>query len=532
MQTKVSVAPQGDMIIGGEVVKGAGGTLHAIAAATGEVIEPAFGCATPALVERACTLAAAAFDNYRQLPDTRRAAFLEAIAQAILDLGPVLIERAHLETALPVARLEGERMRTVNQLKLFASVVRDGRWHGAIVDTAQPQRAPLPRPDLRMRRVGLGPVAVFGASNFPLAFSVAGGDTASALAAGCPVVVKAHPAHLGTSELVARAIARAAHETQMPAGVFSLVIGDGTWIGETLVAHPEIQAVGFTGSRQGGLALQRIAQARAEPVPVYAEMSSINPVVLLPHALATRGEQIARDYADSVVMGVGQFCTNPGIVLALAGEALDAFCATAAQALATKPAATMLTPNIHAAYCRGIAHLAGLNGVATLARGTDAKGAHDAVPVLLRTDASAFLADANLHEEVFGPCSLIVACRDIDELQAVLRRMSGQLTATVQLDEADYAQAATLMPILERKAGRVLFNGFPTGVEVSHAMVHGGPFPATSDTRTTSVGTAAIDRFLRPVCYQAVPDALLPDPLKHDNPMAIWRLNDGELSRN
>ncbi|WP_322045592.1 aldehyde dehydrogenase (NADP(+)) [Paraburkholderia sp. J67] len=531
MQSQVSFDLQGEMIIGGEAVKGTGGALRALAAATGETLEPAFGAATSADVERACTLAGAAFDTYRQLPDERRAAFLEAIAQAILDIGPALIERAHLETALPIARLEGERMRTVNQLRLFAGVVRAGRWHGAVVDTAQPQRAPLPRPDLRLRRIGLGPVAVFGASNFPLAFSVAGGDTASALAAGCPVVVKAHPAHLGTSELVARAIARAAQETGMPAGVFSLVAGEGTWIGEALVAHPEIQAVGFTGSRQGGLALQRIAQARTEPIPVYAEMSSINPVVLLPHALASRGEQIARDYADSVVMGVGQFCTNPGIVLALAGEALDAFCATAAQALEKKAAATMLTPNIHAAYCRGIAHLAGRDGVTTLARGADASAPHDAVPVLLRTDASAFLADEALHEEVFGPSSLIVACRDIDELQTVLRRMSGQLTATVQLDEADYGYAQQLLPTLERKAGRVLFNGFPTGVEVSHAMVHGGPFPATSDTRTTSVGSAAIDRFLRPVCYQAVPDALLPDALKHGNPLAIWRLNDGELSR-
>ncbi|WP_241023685.1 aldehyde dehydrogenase (NADP(+)) [Paraburkholderia sp. Ac-20340] len=532
MQTHVSIEPQGEMIIGGESVKGTGGTLRAIAAATGEALEPAFGCATPAQVERACTLAGEAFDTFRQLSDARRAAFLDAIAQALLDLGPVLIERAHLESALPVARLEGERMRTVNQLKLFANVVRDGRWHGAVVDSAQPQRAPLPRPDLRMRRIAVGPVAVFGASNFPLAFSVAGGDTAAALAAGCPVVAKAHPAHLGTSELVARAITKAARETGMPEGVFSLVIGDGNGIGETLVAHPEIQAVGFTGSKQGGLALLRIAQARAEPIPVYAEMSSINPVVLLPNALAARGEQIAREYADSIVLGVGQFCTNPGIVLALAGEALDAFCSTAAQAITTKAAATMLTPNIHAAYCRGVAHLAERDGVGTLARGGDARGPNDAVPMLLCTQASAFLADPALHEEVFGPCSLIVACRDIDELHAVLRRMSGQLTTTVQLDEADYAQAQVLMPILERKAGRVLFNAFPTGVEVCHAMVHGGPFPATSDTRTTSVGTAAIDRFLRPVCYQAVPDALLPDPLKHDNPMAIWRLNDGELSRN
>jgi NADP-dependent aldehyde dehydrogenase len=519
------------MIIGGEAVKGEGGVVRAQAAATGEALEPAFGCATREDVERACSLAAQAFDTYRQVPDERRAAFLEAIAQEIVDLGAALTERAHTETALPLARLEGERMRTVSQLRLFASVVRDGRWHGAIVDTAQPQRTPLARPDLRLRRIGLGPVAVFGASNFPLAFSVAGGDTASAFAAGCPVVVKAHPAHLGTSELVARAIAKAARDTGMPAGVFSLLIGEGTWIGEALVGHAEIQAVGFTGSRQGGLALQRVAQARPEPIPVYAEMSSVNPVVLLPAALAARGEQIARDYADSIVLGAGQFCTNPGIVLALEGTALDVFCAAAAQALSVKPATTMLTPGIHSAYCRGIRHLSAQSGVTQLARGKEADGPHDAVPQLLRTDARAFLADAALEDEVFGPSSLIVACRDADELHAVLRRMAGQLVATVHLDEDDHALARSLMPTLERKAGRVLFNGFPTGVEVCHAMVHGGPFPATSDSRSTSVGATAIDRFLRPVSYQAIPDALLPEALQERNPLGIWRLRDGELTR-
>ncbi|MDE1143686.1 aldehyde dehydrogenase (NADP(+)) [Paraburkholderia tropica] len=522
---------QGMMTIGGTPVKGADGVTYAHAALTGEALAPAFGCASADDVERACTLAADAFDAYRALSDERRAAFLEAIAQALIDLGPALTERAHLETALPMARLEGERMRTVNQLKLFAAVVRDGRWHGAIIDPALPQRAPLPRPDLRLRRIGLGPVAVFGASNFPLAFSVAGGDTASALAAGCPVIVKAHPAHLGTSELVGHAIARAARETGMPDGVFSLLIGEGTAVGEALVRHPEIQAVGFTGSRQGGLALQRIAQARPEPIPVYAEMSSINPVVLLPAALETRGEQIASEYADSIVLGTGQFCTNPGIVLALEGAALDAFCAKASQAISAKAATTMLTPNIHAAYCRGVDRLSALADVTTLANGREAAGAFDAVPALLRTDARAFLAEAEMQEEIFGPSSLIVACRDLDELRTVLRRMSGQLTATVHLDEADHEHARALLPTLERKAGRVLFNAFPTGVEVSHAMVHGGPFPATSDTRTTSVGATAIDRFLRPVCYQSVPDTLLPDALKQANPLDIWRLYDGDLKR-
>ncbi|AXF05396.1 aldehyde dehydrogenase (NADP(+)) [Paraburkholderia hospita] len=522
---------RGELIIGQHEVKARGGDVYAIAAASGERIQPAFGAATSDDVERACTLAEEAFDAYRQLPDEQRAQFLDAIAQAIVDLGAVLTERAHLETGLPLPRLEGERMRTVGQLKLFASLVRDGRWHGAVIDAAQPQRTPQPRPDLRLRRIGLGPVAVFGASNFPLAFSVAGGDTASALAAGCPVVVKAHPSHLGTSELVARAIAKAALDTGMPEGVFSMVLGDGIAIGEALVRHPAIQAVGFTGSRQGGLALQRIAQSRREPIPVYAEMSSINPVVLLPAALGARGAAIARDFVDSLTLGAGQFCTNPGLVVAIEGPAFDAFCAAAVEALIAKPATTMLSPGIHGAYCRGVERLATRSGVAKLAAGKPASGAYEAVAALLRTDAESFLADESLEDEVFGPSSLVIACRDFDELHRVLRRLSGQLTATVQLDDDDHALARKLLPTLERKAGRVLFNGFPTGVEVSYAMVHGGPFPSTSDSRTTSVGASAIDRFLRPVCYQAVPDTLLPEALQADNPRGIWRLVDGQLVR-
>ncbi|MEM5446780.1 aldehyde dehydrogenase (NADP(+)) [Paraburkholderia guartelaensis] len=518
---------QGEMIIGGKAVRGEGGTLHALAAATGEKLEPVFGGATHADVDSACTLAGNAFDSYRGLPDESRAAFLEEIARQIVELGAALTERAHAETGLPLARLDGERTRTVNQLNLFAKVLRAGRWHGAIVDTAQPERKPLPHPDLRLRHIGLGPVAVFGASNFPLAFSVAGGDTASALAAGCPVVVKAHSAHLGTSELVARAIAVAARNTQMPEGVFSLLIGEGNWLGEALVGHPEIQAVGFTGSRHGGLALQRIAQARSVPIPVYAEMSSINPMVILPAALAARGEQIARGYVDSVVVGAGQFCTNPGIVLALEGDALDSFCSVASGALKAKAATTMLTSGIHRAYCDGIDRLRRSPRVTQLAEGQAASGPFDAVARLLRVDARTFLAEADLAAEVFGPSSLIVACRDFDELRTVLRRIEGQLTVTVHLDDGDRAMGGTLMPTLERKAGRVLFNGYPTGVEVAYAMVHGGPFPATSDSRTTSVGATSIERFLRPVCYQDVPDALLPEVLRAANPLGVERLVNG-----
>jgi NADP-dependent aldehyde dehydrogenase len=519
------------MIIGGTAISGQGGLIHAQAAATGEALTPAFGCATAEDVDRACTLASQAFDSYRRLTDERRAQFLDAIAWEIASLGTALSERAHLETGLPLARLEGERSRTVNQLRLFAGVVRDGRWHGAVIDTAQPERTPLPRPDLRLQRIGVGPVAVFGASNFPLAFSIAGGDTASALAAGCPVVVKAHPAHLGTSELVAHAVAKAAQDTGMPAGVFSMVLGEGTWVGEALAKHPAIKAVGFTGSRQGGLALTKIAQSRRTPIPVYAEMSSINPVILLPAALAARGESIARDYVDSLTLGAGQFCTNPGIVLALAGAALDGFRAVAAEALSAKVAATMLTPGIHAAYRRGVEQLAAVPGVTQIATGLDAAGPYDATPVLLSVEADEFLANPALEQEVFGPSSLIVACHDHAQLEEVLNHIEGQLTVTVQLDDDDHALARELLPLLERKSGRILFNGFPTGVEVAHAMVHGGPFPATSDGRSTSVGAAAIERFLRPVCYQDAPDSLLPAALRADNPRAIWRLVDGELTR-
>lgn len=519
----------GEIIIGERTCKGQGRELYALTAGTGEKLQPAFRAATVADVAAACELAEAAFDTFRALPDERRAAFLDAIAENLIAWGDELIERAHQESGLPKARLEGERMRTVNQLRLFATVLRDGRWHGVAIDSARPAAASLPRPDLRLRRIGLGPVAVFGASNFPLAFSVAGGDTASALAAGCPVIVKSHPAHLGTSELAARAIRRAAIETKMPDGVFSLLIGDGNETGEQLVQHPAIRAVGFTGSRQGGLALLRIGQARPQPIPVYAEMSSVNPVFMLPAALATRGDKIAHGFVDSLVLGAGQFCTNPGLVIALEGAALDTFCALASEALSARPAAAMLTPDIHAAYCAGLQRFEKLGAVSRLGRGMAPVAPFDAQAALFRTTAREFLDEPSMAEENFGPSSLIIGCRNIEELRLLANRLSGQLTVTVHLDDADHDTARELLPILERKAGRILFNDFPTGVQVSYAMVHSGPFPATSDSRSTSVGAAAIERFLRPVCYQDVPDALLPDALKAANPLNIWRLVDGTL---
>jgi NADP-dependent aldehyde dehydrogenase len=522
----------GEMLIGRQAVRGEEKPLHAFNPATGsDIAEPVFGSSSVAVVGQACELAQQAFDPYRQLPLTVRAEFLERIADGITALGDALIERAHQESGLPKARLEGERGRTTGQLKLFAQVVRAGQWLAATLDSPLPERKPLPRSDLRMQKIPLGPVAVFGASNFPLAFSVAGGDTAAALGAGCPVVVKAHRAHLGTSEMVGRVIQRVAQEMDLPEGVFSMIVGAGNSVGEALVAHPAIKAVGFTGSRAGGTSLMRVAAARAEPIPVYAEMSSINPVFLLSNALAARGESIARGFVDSLVLGAGQFCTNPGLAIAVDSNALKTFVATASDALSGKPAQTMLTSGICAAYEEGEGKLAAIKGVEAVARGVDTTGPTQARAALFVTDAQTFLATPALEDEVFGPASTIVRCKDERELLAVAEHFAGQLTATVQMDSADLVAAKKLVPILERKAGRILVNGFPTGVEVSHAMVHGGPFPATSDSRATSVGTTSIERFLRPVCYQDFPSDLLPQALTDGNPLDLWRRRDGEITR-
>lgn len=518
----------GEMVIGKNAVLGMAGTVRAIDPARNAEIEPGFGLASQADVQRACDLAALAFDSYRETTLAQRAAFLEKIADGIMDLGPALIDRAALETGLPKARLEGERGRTVGQLRLFAKVVRDGRWIDAALDSALPDRVP-PRPDLRLRKIALGPVAVFGASNFPLAFSVAGGDTASALAAGCPVVVKAHGAHLGTAELVAKVIQKAVADCELPEGVFSMLIGEGRQIGQSLVDNPAIKAVAFTGSRQGGLALMRTAAQRHEPIPVYAEMSSINPVFLLPGALAGNSAKLAQGFVDSLTLGAGQFCTNPGLVIALDGEHFQQFTQLAASALQEKSAATMLTPGIHKAYVSGVAQLSEIDGVQLVARGKDDGAGCAAQAALALCDAEAFLSKKALQDEIFGPASLLIRCRDQAEMQRIAEHVEGQLTVTVHAVEADRALAASLMPTLERKAGRILFNGFPTGVEVSHAMVHGGPFPSTSDSRTTSVGASAIDRFLRPVCYQDVPAGLLPLSLVADNPLRLARVEDGAL---
>jgi alpha-ketoglutaric semialdehyde dehydrogenase len=504
----------GAMIIGTTTVLGTDTATLAINPATGEHLDPPFPGGTPLDVDQACILAAAAFDPYRAAPLEARALFLETIAANIEALGEELILRVMAESGLPRPRLEGERGRTCGQLRLFANVIRTGLFLDLTLDTPLPDRKPLARPDLRSRKIPVGPVAVFGASNFPLAFSVAGGDTASALAAGCPVVAKAHPSHLGTSELIGRAIQKAVVDCALPPGTFSLLVGTGNAVGEALVKHPAIQAVGFTGSRRGGLALVALAQARPQPIPVYAEMSATNPVFILPAALAARGTSIAEALVASATMGVGQFCTKPGLVLGLAGSAFEAFSDKAAQTLSAAAPGTMLNPGIHAAYEKGTAAFRAIPSVELLAQGQPSNGPSSAQPALFRTTSQAFLATPELSEEVFGPTTLLISCTTEAEFKAIAEQMDGQLTATLHMDEADLPIAQSLLPILERKAGRILVNGFPTGVEVSYAMVHGGPYPATSDPRATSVGAMSIERFLRPVCYQNFPTALLPDVLQ------------------
>lgn len=520
------MALTGELFIGDE--RTATSTLfRAVDPATRAVLEPGFSAADADNVERACAAADAAFAAFAAAED--RALLLEAIAEAIEDVGEPLIERARAETGLPLARLSGERARTTGQLRLFADELRHGDWMGLRIDPALTERAPLPRPDLRQRKVPLGPVAVFGASNFPLAFSVAGGDTASALAAGCPVIVKGHPAHPGTSELVAGAIARAVRETGMPAGTFSLLNGESHALGAALVADPRIKAVGFTGSRRGGLALMAVAAARAEPIPVYAEMSAVNPVILMPHALRERAEALAAGYVGSLTLGGGQFCTNPGLVFAIDGPALDGFVAATATALAAVPAGVMLSAAINDAYRAGVDRLATNPRVATVARGSPGDDPTRQPAAVFAIDAEDLDREPDLAEEVFGASSVLARCRDAAALERAITRMEGQLTATIHFADADLPDVARLVPLLERKAGRIIANSWPTGVEVAHAMVHGGPFPATSDGRSTSVGTLAIDRFLRPVCYQDFPDALLPAELREGKQAGVPHRRDGRV---
>ena len=507
----------GDMILGRRKVRGTQTNLFAFDPARNVHIQPAFGTADASQISDACELARNAFDAFRAVAQDERAHFLERIAENILSLGDDLIDRAHCETGLPKARLIGERARTVAQLLLFATVIRNDQWHDVVIDLAVPSRQPTPRPDLRRRNIPVGPVAVFGASNFPLAFSVAGGDTASALAAGCPVVVKAHPAHPGTSELVAKAVQKAAIECDMPDGVFSMIAGATRETGEALVSHPAIKAVGFTGSRQGGLALSALAAARSEPIPVFAEMSSINPVFVLPNAVSARTSELVRGLVQSINLGVGQFCTNPGLIVLLDDAPSQAFVAELARTMRAQGQQAMLAPNIATSYKRSTLTRMDTSGVSTLTTVPTDDETCIATPALFAVSAAEFLDKDALQSEIFGPASLVVYCRDAAEMLAVAEHIEGQLTGTIHMDAADREMARSLLPTLERKCGRILVNDFPTGVEVCHAMVHGGPFPATTDPRFTSVGTAAIARFLRPVCYQNFPQELLPAVLQDND---------------
>ena len=495
-------------------------------------LDPVFCEASSADINAAAEAAEAAFVAYAATGPAHRADFLERIAAEIEGLGDTLVKRASRETGLPEGRIRGERGRTVYQLRLFAALVREGSWVDARIDRAMPDRTPLPKPDLRRMYVPLGPVAVFGASNFPLAYSVAGGDTASALAAGCPVICKAHPAHPGTSELVAHAILRAAEAGKMPVGVFSLLHGQGYEVGLGLVRRPLVQAVGFTGSLQGGRALFNAAAARPIPIPVYAEMGSVNPVFLLPSALEGRGEALAEKLAGSILLGVGQFCTNPGLVFGVAGEVMETFLQALGEYIRRAEPASMLHRGIRDRFCAGADRLAAAQGVQRVAASeqeadparTEGGGA------LFRTDAQTFLANDMLSEEVFGPSSLVVVARNAAELEQVAHSLKGQLTAAIHGDEEDIARYDGLVRALRRKAGRFIFNGFPTGVEVCSAMHHGGPYPATTDIRTGAVGDTAIQRFVRPAAWQDFPSSALPPELRDRNECGIRRLVDGEYS--
>ncbi len=521
---------EGISILGQRRAKPVGSPNLALNPATGMAIPPDYFWAITGDVETAARLAEQAFQQFRLWTGERRKGLLSRMAELLEANAADIIERAHLETALPVARLQGELARTCFQMRLYGEAAASGLCVGARIDHGDPNRKPLPKPDLRSMMAPLGPVVVFSASNFPLAYSVAGGDTASALAAGCPVIVKPHQGHLGTSEMVGLLVQQAARDCGAPDGVFSMLYGEGRDVGISLVKHPLIRAVGFTGSRSGGRALMDAAAARLEPIPVYAEMGSINPIFIFNGALRQRAEEIAIGLHASVTLGVGQFCTNPGLVFVEAGDGAAMFVGKLAALMAATPAGTMLTSGLCSAYLGGVAKLSTIAGVKCLAR-TDAdpgSGKAQAGAALFATNAETFLTSHTLMDEVFGPSTLIVECSSRDQMLALAHRIEGQLTATIHALPDELETLRELVGTLATKAGRLVFNGFPTGVEVAHAMTHGGPYPATSDGRSTSVGTRALERFLRPVSYQNFPEPLLPAELQESNPLRIARLMDGK----
>lgn len=521
----------GGNVLGNAIAKSGPGTFRAVNPATGETLEPPFHSATDKEAARALELAEAAFSNYRNQSPEAIADFLDSIAAGLERLGDELIARAKTETALPEPRLLSERGRTTGQLRLFASLIREGSWLDARIDLPDPGRKPVPKPDLRRMLVPLGPIVVFGASNFPLAFSVCGGDTASALAAGNPVVVKAHPAHPGTSELAARVVQEAARDRGVPEGVFSLVHGADPSLSVALVRHPATRAVGFTGSLQGGRALFDAAATRPVPIPVFAEMGSVNPVFVLPDAMKTRGAEIAQSLAKSVTIGVGQFCTKPGLLIGLHDGNLTAFSQKLAAAISSTPCGTMLHSGIAERYRNGLAHRLSNRGLELMTEQRADLPATQVPSAVFVAEAQSFLKNSELAQELFGPATLVVSCDSREDFERIARSLEGQLTVSIHGTERDLEEHAALIDILREKAGRLVFGGVPTGVEVSPAMHHGGPYPATTDPRFTSVGTAAILRFVRPVCYQDFPQEFLPPELKDENPRGIWRMVDGKLTQ-
>ena len=522
----------GKHVIGGQRSAAAGATFTANNSATGETLSPSFAEATPAEVDRCLRLADAAFDELQTVGWDAIAALLDAIAVNIEAVGTPLLDRAHAETALPIGRLEGERARTTNNCRFFAAMVRDGSWLQARIDHADSARQPLPKPDVRAMLTGVGPIGVFGASNFPLAISVAGTDTIAAFAARCPVIVKGHPGHPGTSELIAGCIVDAIAAAGLPFGMFALLQGASNEVGRALVEHPLTAAVAFTGSLRGGRALFDVAVARPHPIPVYAEMGSVNPVFLLPGAVAERGQQIAEGYIQSVTLGVGQFCTNPGMVLGVANAGLDEFLAATAAAAERVAPATMLHAGIHSAFEKGVERLASAPGVDTVAASASVADSakHQAAVRIFAADARLAAEREEFREEVFGPASVVFRCESVDQMYEIARNLDNHLTATIHGTEAELLEHAALVRILQRKVGRLIFNGFPTGIEVCPSMHHGGPYPATTHSHFTSIGQAAIYRFTRPVCYQGFPESALPPELKDANPRSLHRIVDGRLS--
>tara|TARA_R110002073_G_scaffold313380_3_gene485332 strand:+ start:37038 stop:38621 length:1584 start_codon:yes stop_codon:yes gene_type:complete len=481
-------------------------------------------------INEAATLASEAFKEYIKVSGQRKAEFLSAIADEILDLGDELITTYCSESGLPEGRAKGERGRTIGQLKAFATHLEQGSWVEASIDTAQPDRAPLPKVDLRKMLVPLGPIVVFGASNFPLAFSTAGGDTAAALAAGCPVIVKSHPMHAGTGEMVSSAIIKAAKKTGMPNGVFSNLNSSGIEVGQALVKHPQVKGVGFTGSIRGGRALFDLAAQRPEPIPVFAEMGSINPVVLLPEALNEKGTDWAKTYAGSITLGSGQFCTNPGLLLGVKSESLNNFAQVLAEEIVKVEPSCMLHPNIVGAYESNKANAIAQEGIEVLAGYSEDVKNNYGCQAVSKVDGKTFLENTALHHEVFGPFSLLVECDNEEQLAEVITQLEGQLTGTIIGSENEVANNPNIVAAMQNRVGRIIFNGVPTGVEVCPSMLHGGPYPASTDSRFTAVGVDSIKRWVRPFSFQSWPNNLLPEELKNENSLGILRNINGIMT--